>query len=427
MIWRTGIGGVSKNPLSVARPRASILSALNNKLLCPRDRLPVDWRRTTHPDYEDIQCTYSLPPRLVCNGIEIRASRNDVRQPVGTAYTHVPMSLLLTHGQSPALDLPLISVFDPDARLPLNLARTSCNLDRASFTDALLQDICRDLIAYMLVYTPTAPVSWPQTHAAYDAFQYPGLAYKSNTGHVWFWCTEHGVSVSDLWFFHQLQPQRLFIAPYEAQANRQNFGHSAPMHLSPPENTYPILGYKQENENRNDWFAFAGNPFKSNDTGHFSGIKPTGMRMLVPIDRIEVVQEVAHPGIEPWLSEMQRKDLPNGWTMIEIGNCHSAILDYEQIASREVAGAYEIGPFGMPTSNGFAEWNFVEPIGWYTDDRFRSILSMIWEDLMPVPYIPYNIGTRREVCKRAYNELAEQIKLWEATFSSSASGVEEVP
>ncbi|MCW3094863.1 MAG: hypothetical protein JWL77_481 [Chthonomonadaceae bacterium] len=209
-----------------------------------------------------------------------------MRLPIQSSISDMPLSYSITNGQPAALDLPLLSIFDPDAKLPLNLARTSCSFQKASFTDTLLQDICRDFIAYMLVCAPTAPISQPQQHNAYQAFEYAGLTYKYGNGNVWFWCTEEGVSVSDLWFFHKLQPHRLFIVPYDVKENRPSGRLSAPEYVRLPEGTFPILGHKLEDQSRSNWLAFAGHPFYANPTSQFSGIGPTGMRMLLPTNRI---------------------------------------------------------------------------------------------------------------------------------------------
>jgi hypothetical protein len=92
----------------------------------PEAPLPDHWRRCYSPDFQDIQWSYwhedsrgfQVSSGLVCNGIRVE----------GAEYNS-PHYLNLRWSEEAQIDLraPLLSVFDRDARLPLNLQRTALN------------------------------------------------------------------------------------------------------------------------------------------------------------------------------------------------------------------------------------------------------------------------------------------------------------
>ncbi|HWC61962.1 MAG TPA: ATP-binding protein [Verrucomicrobiae bacterium] len=135
------------------------------------EKLGPEWRKTSHPDYAGILWTYSkiwgpYAPQssLICNGIKIYETR-----PPRPAEWRVD-----DWEKRFGFQLPHISVFDPDGRLPLNLQRTDLAEKDFPFDDALVSDIAKDFIAFALVNGPTSPPKTFSTDASIVKLAYPG-------------------------------------------------------------------------------------------------------------------------------------------------------------------------------------------------------------------------------------------------------------
>jgi molecular chaperone HtpG len=99
-----------------------------------KDNLPLDWHSLNSEIFTRVDWTYSekyIQAKLACNGILIPGGYNfDFKN-----------SFLHTN--------PILSVFDFDAKLPLNLNRYSLN-DQLPFEEELIIDIYKDVIAKLL-------------------------------------------------------------------------------------------------------------------------------------------------------------------------------------------------------------------------------------------------------------------------------------
>ncbi|HWW73797.1 MAG TPA: ATP-binding protein, partial [Pyrinomonadaceae bacterium] len=169
-------------------------------------RLPPDWRRIRHEDFEDIHWSYTgemgSENNLFCNGIKV--GRWDNTDFEAERKFEWPFSL----------EEPVLSVFDPDGKLPLNLERS----DMARilpFERKLVADICRDIIAYLLVHTPGRPLLDAETAKAYGEISYPGIQsyFRYNRRNEWFWSTPNGLSLATSRFLHSISPRNLYILP----------------------------------------------------------------------------------------------------------------------------------------------------------------------------------------------------------------------
>src|SRR5205085_9577919 len=111
--------------------------------------LPAHWRRISDPDYSDIQWTYARVPHLICNGLMVESEYPKERHSVE----------FLWHAEGLYLQCPNVSVFDPDGHLPLLLQRTGLATSTYPFQESLLNDVVKDLLAYILVNAPTSPIT----------------------------------------------------------------------------------------------------------------------------------------------------------------------------------------------------------------------------------------------------------------------------
>ena len=136
-------------------------------------KLPAAWHRISHVGFDEIQWTYAPAPELVCNGIQISGDSSKSDWSVNAfGYDQ-------TRSRVP-LEVPNLSVFDPDGNLPLNLARTGLSNDRLPFEQALLDDVIRDFLAFALVYAPLQPLMG-RAFASHVRSTYPGYTPGDRT------------------------------------------------------------------------------------------------------------------------------------------------------------------------------------------------------------------------------------------------------
>ncbi|HLK60344.1 MAG TPA: hypothetical protein VKU00_27530 [Chthonomonadaceae bacterium] len=183
---------------------------------------------------------------------------------------------------------------------------------------------------------------------------------------------------------------------------------SKPSYITAPENTLGVIGLLQEDLGRN-WLDFMVRPFDRN--GEMFGLKPSGFRLFIPTSWIgEGDDRLKWLSID-WKEQVEPTAFENGWTLLQAGTCIDPAVNYEDLASSQ--SLFTETSRGH-LNNGLAEWNFDTPISGYNDDRWKTALSLIWAELMSLPYIPYSIQERRSVLAQAYNVLRPYINLWEA-------------
>jgi molecular chaperone HtpG len=136
---------------------------------------PEFWYPITHPDYSAIHWTYERVPLLTCNGLRVIDA-----DPSWYSYSteHVE-DLWDMDGVS--LRCPNLSIFDPDAHLPLLLQRTGLATPKYPFHDNLLQDVVKDLLAFILVNAPSGPVLDPSAAETYHRW-YRGFRMALQSG-----------------------------------------------------------------------------------------------------------------------------------------------------------------------------------------------------------------------------------------------------
>lgn len=153
--------------------------ALRRRLLpAAGAELPASWHRIYPKNYQEVQWTYASVPELVCNGIVVGEQGVDLRWPDrGENLGWAPREAEMT------LSVPNLSVFDPDGRLPLNLARTNTTTRSLPFFTELLNDVVKDYLAFALLYAPAAPLRG-RTFPSYSRIRYPGFS-TTLLGHYW--------------------------------------------------------------------------------------------------------------------------------------------------------------------------------------------------------------------------------------------------
>jgi hypothetical protein len=164
--------------------------------------LPSDWHRIQSPAYQSIDWSYSgSGSKLVCNGIRIPRGAIDLKK----EFSHLDYP----YRKELILKSPNVSVFDPDGRLPLNLARDSLARESTGFESLLADDVCRNFIAFCLTKGPLDRILIKDHWRDYTELKYPGCYSDFPMGH--FFDSRQGFGLSDAWNVSQFSSTKCLL------------------------------------------------------------------------------------------------------------------------------------------------------------------------------------------------------------------------
>jgi molecular chaperone HtpG len=352
----------------------------------PGSKIPESWHKVSHVDYSEIHWTYEKAPRLTCNGIKVIDSRGPEW---GYDFNRNPIqNLWASHRLS--LTCPNVSVFDPEGHLPLLLQRTGLATPAYPFHEDLLNDVLKDLFAFILVNAPKGPIVQKAHHEAYSKF-YEGF----NTGEckwLFLFSLPEGSSIVSDWHLqaeevHKFGRALLIPAPREM-----------PVPLSSSDYNLPevILPFKEPSgpQDSRAWFrSVLGSP-DIYVFGPAMGLKHKGCRMLL---REKTLREHKQPGIIAqyyWMT-IQEEFRTNGWVVLRSGECEGKSLDFRKLAESNDAGI-----------DGLAEW-------YLTTDHLQNLsmspIEKAWKEIVGTPTIPFDVGERSNKLRRAFEYLKDYL------------------
>lgn len=185
-------------------------------------KLSADQHAIVVPGYKAIHWTYNKKhPRLVCNGIHVTDIGGiSVRDKFGEKARD---SKYLNLGD------PNISVFDPDGLLPLNLARDSIASTPEILSSALVNDICKNFIAYCLHRGPSNPLLHGMKLDSYSIKGYNGYEshYPDRSKFFWFLDCQEGFALCNQWIFSELSPKIGLLIRAQNDISRLNMSTNA--------------------------------------------------------------------------------------------------------------------------------------------------------------------------------------------------------
>ncbi|MEI6222558.1 MAG: hypothetical protein WCP97_07370 [bacterium] len=167
--------------------------------------LPVGWYRIGCADFKDIHWTYiKIAPSIACNGIIVdeNVARAYRRTFVGLKRT---ISIKAPYMQL-SLALPSLSVFDAQAKLPLNLERNHLEEDDLPFISELKESVIKDFLAFCLVNAPE--IKKISNEILNNS--YPGLKLK---GIPQFLFTPQGVLFNSPYFLNKVMEDVVTVIP----------------------------------------------------------------------------------------------------------------------------------------------------------------------------------------------------------------------
>lgn len=184
---------------------ARIIKPLNHRLPqkytnpLPNSPLPPEWGRLVLPGYRDIQWTYSAAPGLACNGIRIRPT-------AAWAFTSLPRP----EGLLGSREMPRLSVFDPDALLPINLQRDELTASICPFEEELLHAMLAHYVQRAVLYCPDAP-----PHLKPDAFWYEEAPIAEEKPFKLWGCAREGVFPCQAYQLWNMKLDSVLLVPME--------------------------------------------------------------------------------------------------------------------------------------------------------------------------------------------------------------------
>jgi hypothetical protein len=129
----------------VRRIDASGREVRQSTLLPDRDdNSAIDYHWIYPDGYQAVGWTYRQTPMIACNGIVVTRSEKELS----------PIGKLTSIFGDVDIRWPAFSVFDPQGNLSISLDRLRVNIEEVAFSSDILDDVLRNIVAYLFVYAP---------------------------------------------------------------------------------------------------------------------------------------------------------------------------------------------------------------------------------------------------------------------------------
>ncbi len=167
-------------------------------------RPSANWRIAKHSRFSEVHWTYGdKAPGVCCNGILV-IKEWDEKQ-----------CFSIVNDPFITLRVPKLNYYDPDGNLPLNILRTQLDEKTIEGDSEILDDVLRDLAAFMLGCAPVVPFA-TSSHMQHYSEDHPAvveapLRHISTTGCPWV-CLQDGTVYAHPWLLHRASVDSLIIA-----------------------------------------------------------------------------------------------------------------------------------------------------------------------------------------------------------------------
>lgn len=374
------------------------------------DVLPLACRRLPSKDFEDIHWSYNEDfPALLCNGIKILTGREERKWEYGESNYNE---------KNYSVTAPAVSVFDRDARLPLNLARDSLTTQSLPFKDSLVEAVYRDLLAHSLVCGPHKHMAGTEILKLCKA-AHPGWIKSSYAESPSYVFLEHGFILADPHLLAASNVKKIIVSI--------SFENGRKLPTIRPASGEATFGMRY----KGDLFGAYG---ELEWLGRGIGGANASLNVHVssrenPLASLPVVGVRAF-GRKDWLLKLE----------------HSVGRSFSEDAGciHEVAGgAFWIidSQTGLPSVEGSTCWRLAQrkrlderkEFGLIVEvllddkelDKEPSQLAQVWNELIAAPFIPYKQEERVKSLSDAFDKLAPEVAIWREESSSLTSANEQ--
>lgn len=345
--------------------------------------LPPGWHRLKGTDFAEVHWTFKEFGNLACNGIAVAdpdPKTSIVSKYTGPKWFDDPTYL--------GLQTPSVSVFDPDGRFPLKLTRTELSTFPLPFNQLLVDDICRDLCAYLLAESWKPQFSGSTLPSNPVVCAYRGLGRKLPISYL---CTEDGFTLAAADIVPNLNIPRIVLAGVmEKGTTLPRFeGAGTAVMVQPATN----IGQQ------------------TSDTWGKNHLSAPG-RVIPPWGKISGVRMYAHQKTwERWKTKIARAIVKTSridcrygdWLAIESGLCgqRSTVEDLAAWADTESDVKDAI------IKPAFAEYHLSpKKVSAFTQGPF---FGRTMAELLGGFVIPYSSSKRQQRFPRAFDQLAEYV------------------
>ncbi len=375
----------------------------------PNFKLPPEWRVFKTEEFPAVYWSYiASSPSLSCNGLTIE-TKNDRSF---YNYTHGHQSYIYDDSfiAGSYFEKPAISVFDPDARLPLSLDRTHL-MEDLPFSDKLKYEIIKDFLAYILIAGPSAHMSTKKGLVAFQRLKYAGggNCRQEFSGKVMLddlFSTLDGFSfafsqnVDSLNMDSCILVSNMHYGDNTALVPIVNstlfFLISSPGLISPPRLAFTRFTLNAVN-------------VASTPDGAY-GIWPSvrGARIVLPLK--EVTQMRKPRNLKKTVrSKILIEDRVGKWALCSLGECSEPSMDlmriYKSLSQKNPDDKVNYGQSA-------AEWYF-HPFTQVPIQEIEQPIPKAWREIIRETIIPYDPDERRKKLSYAFEELSPYIEAHE--------------
>ena len=361
------------------------------------DSLPNDWHRINVPELQAVDWSYSSnyeDDYFVCNGIYITHSFypcssefekiNDI-----TAYRQKKERLSLIN--------PKVSIFDPDGKLPLNLARDSLAAATDDLNSSIIDDMIKNFIVYCLIKGPQSTVFSESQPRIYFNPSYPGISKDFN---YFFFCSSNGFGIADSWNISHFTSKPILI-PCINNYNKIKIDKSiSELIMDKYELIIPIQAQKKLHLHDNWQRELALTASNYNEYLEiFRGINVIGMRTLMPLKGYERFIKHQRQFV---VKQNAIESKSSKWVIIAYGDCSNNDSTLPLLANELING--------KELTESLTEFYISPEIKQPEPGR----IAKTWEKILFKPIIPFDIELRRKIIQELDPSFIRHLEQWKS-------------
>jgi molecular chaperone HtpG len=352
--------------------------------------LPVGWHRIQAPDFQFIDWSYKQGQLdLICNGIRISMGGIYLGKQFDNSKDYYRMELILGN--------PSVSVFDPDGRLPLNLARDDLARRQVGFEPALAEDVCRNFIAFCLVRGPRTRMLNDNLWNSYVKPEYPGCYDLPPIGYIF--DSQDGFGFCDPWNISHFSSSKCLIIRWD--------GKSPVLPQSLVDyalNTYEVMfasGTDSTWGKFDRWHRRLLLYYTKERLSIFKNLRLRGLRVIMPDKCFSRLKEMQPQFITRKLNT-EEKNAEYSIVRVGVDDLPSLSADFFAFAE------------GLKTA-GFSYESITEVFFKPTDERpSPGLIAQVWKDAINGPIIPFDLTKRNKIIDGLDERFHHHLAQWTA-------------
>lgn len=355
--------------------------------------LPSNWHRIYPSGFKCVDWSYGDMRylRLVCNGIVIRSGyiilSKEFDKEYQDHYPHSPSHLILK--------APLLSVFDPDGRLPLNLTRDDLARKLIGFEPLLAEDISRNFIAYCLLRGPKSSILDKNLWHSYTSLKYPGIDSDTYLPEPCVFDARDGFGLCDAWNIASFTSQKCLII----RAPKHNLDISDEVVTYIKHQYGMIYGVSSDStlERFDLWHRQLILYNKSECLLFLKHIKISGLRTIMPMKWYSRLLQKQPLFIR---SAIKEEKTDNSISILTIGKCPEVSSEFSEFSE-------------SISKDGISFESITEVYFEVSDEHPKpGLIAKVWKDSIGGPIIPFNKSKRQKIIEGLNAHFSRHLDHW---------------